>query len=112
MRTLRVPGLAAFFAFLVLGGCSGATSSASNPSPPDMDETHPAPEGEDYAGIVDDAESDEGLFTVHRSEDDVYFEIPADPHQKFCNNTPPATTPSAPPAPANAAQMAMALPRS
>ena len=76
MRTLRVPGLTALFALLVLSGCSGASSSGSNPSPPDMDQALPAPEGDDYADIVDDAESDEGLFAVHRADDDVYFEIP------------------------------------
>lgn len=35
-----------------------------------------------------------------------------DPHQKACSSNPPAMTPSAPPAPAKPAQMAIALPRS
>jgi hypothetical protein len=63
----------------LLAGCSGtrpdtdpassaATAEASTPSKED---------GKSYSDVItDEAESDEGLFTVHKVEDDYFYEIP------------------------------------
>lgn len=45
------------------------------PGPSGSDGARPAPQ-DDYASLTADAESNEGLFTVHRDEGDIYFEIP------------------------------------
>ena len=63
---------------LVATACGGPGSQGPTP-PPGMDDAQPAPREEeaDYAEVVPaDAESDEGLFTVHAVDDDYLFEIP------------------------------------
>ena len=63
----------------LLNACSSGSFPADPPGPADMNEARPASESDSaksYEDLVAEAESDEGLFTVHQSGDDYHFEIP------------------------------------
>lgn len=69
---LQVPCTALLL--IVVAACSrGGPAIPPGPSGPEGGSA--APES-DYASLVGDAESDEGLFTVHQDEGDVWFEVP------------------------------------
>ncbi|MDA0328071.1 MAG: zinc-dependent metalloprotease [Gemmatimonadetes bacterium] len=80
MRKSVAPIVSALLMLLV-AGCSGAPAGPNAPSPA-RDQARPAPRGGDspersYAEIVDStAASDEGLFIVHKNDDDYFFEVP------------------------------------
>ena len=66
---------------LLLSACGGSSPATHAPTPPDLEEARPAPRGgpaaRSYSDIVDERTlSDDGLFTVHHSDDDFYFEVP------------------------------------
>jgi hypothetical protein len=66
---------------LGLGACGGSPP-AMPPAPGGADGARPAPRGgngedQSYSDIIgEDAVSDDGLFSVHKVDDDYYFEIP------------------------------------
>jgi hypothetical protein len=66
---------------LAAAGCGGSPTTQP-PEPPGMGEARPAPRDEgggvrSYDSVVtDEATTDEGLFAVHRVDDDYYFEVP------------------------------------
>jgi len=66
---------------LAAAACGGAPTTQP-PEPPGMDEARPAPRDGDggvrsYDSVVtDEATTDEGLFAVHRVDDEYYFEVP------------------------------------
>lgn len=62
----------------LLGGCSGSQPAAV-PATPAAAETpaKPKSDGKKYSDVItDEAVSDSGLFTVHRVDDDYFYEIP------------------------------------
>ena len=67
---------------LIVSSCSLFRSTAvADPEDEDLPEGvvevgEPAPATKYYEIITDDADSEEGLFTVHKVEDKLYFEIP------------------------------------
>ncbi len=64
-------------AAVVASGSSCVTAPIASPSTPrPVDEVRSAPAQSSYEELTGEATSDVGLFTVHRSDEDVYFEIP------------------------------------
>jgi len=63
---------------LLIAGCSSAQQAANDaPSPSPEEEAAQETPFTPYAEVItDDAESDDGLFTTHRIDDDLFFEIP------------------------------------
>ena len=77
MRFLRSPACPATLLLTLLAACGTATTPPSGPVPANLTDVRPVAEESDYATIVDaETESDDGLFTVHRRDGDVYFEVP------------------------------------
>jgi len=80
MRTLSAS--LALLALALTAACGGSPGGPGPASPPGMDEARPAPRdgsrgSRPYEDVVPaDAESDEGLFTVHHVDSDYLFEIP------------------------------------
>ena len=75
MRFLRSPACPATLLLTLLAACGTATTPPSGPVPANLTDVRPVAEESDYATIVDaETESDDGLFTVHRKDGDVYFE--------------------------------------
>lgn len=65
------------FLMFSLAGC-GLFRSAAEPEVPDPD-AQPMPpndQEEDYDELLADAETEEGMFTVHRDDEELYFEVP------------------------------------
>ncbi len=93
MRFIRLL-LTCVFVLLWLAGLAGPPPAAAQNQPPDGGQTADEPEAQDDSDdergpdrdrtgikpydevITDDAESDDGVFTVHRLDDKVYYEIP------------------------------------
>ena len=88
--TPRTPTkLICLFAISLVVACGGGTATG-NPAPPGADAgggergggqtTGPGAAGDadetTYADVIEGAESDDGLFTVHHKDDDYLFEIP------------------------------------
>jgi Met-zincin/Domain of unknown function (DUF5117)/Domain of unknown function (DUF5118) len=81
MRNSRtsVPVVIAFLAFM--SGCGTGAGPADPPTPTEAngdasDESDTDSDEKSYEDLVGEAESDEGLFTVHKVDEDYYFEIP------------------------------------
>jgi len=75
MKNLSVLG-ALLLLFATVAGCAGSRQAAA-PSPPAEEKEEPKGDFKAYDEVItDDAESDEGLFTVHQVDDKLYYEIP------------------------------------
>ena len=71
----RLTALLTLVLMLASAGCQSARSVAQQTPPPTPDKPVKAEDG--WAKFVtEDTVSDAGLFTTHRNEDKVYFEIP------------------------------------
>ena len=93
MRFIRLL-LTSVFALLWLAGLAGPAPAAAQNQPPDGGQAADEPEAQDDADdergrgrdrdgikpydevVTDEAESDDGVFTVHRLDDKVFYEIP------------------------------------
>jgi len=72
---LRLPALM-LVVTLLFAGCTGAQEAATDAPPEPEQETNDTPFTPYSEVITDAAESDEGLFTSHRIDDNLYYEIP------------------------------------
>ena len=81
-RSIRLLSLVGAVAALALTGCGGASSPPAGPDPASGEPSRPGASGASsgpraYADVVpSEAESDIGLFTVHRVDGSVLYEIP------------------------------------
>ena len=72
---LRLPALL-LAAVLLFAGCAGSQEATTDAPPEPEEETEDTPY-EPYSEVITaEAESDEGLFTSHRIDDDLFYEIP------------------------------------
>ena len=72
--TPRTPTRLISLLAISLVACGGGAATPS-PAPPGPDRAGDADEAT-YADVIEGAESDDGLFTVHHKDDDYLFEIP------------------------------------
>ncbi len=72
--TPRTPTRLISLLAISLVACGGGAATPS-PTPPGPDRAGDADEAT-YADVIEGAESDDGLFTVHHKDDDYLFEIP------------------------------------
>ena len=70
-------------ALLAAAACGGKATESAAPAPSGVDAQERAggpgtreEEEASYADVIEDAESDEGLFTIHHKDEDYLFEIP------------------------------------
>ena len=80
-RSTSPPLLPAALLALAIAACGGNPTPTAAPAPSPTGDTPDRPDAADsqektYADLIEGAESDEGLFTVHHKDEDYLFEIP------------------------------------